>query len=88
MQSLAVPVFNGHFAARGHHDETTTTRQVYNSNVPGAVDGWDGIAVSTGVLKESKKVITGDNTRRDDIVQGSHFSKVRVVVVLVVYKEL
>jgi hypothetical protein len=45
-------------------------------NVPGAVDGGNGVPVGTGVLKERHEVIASDNTGRYEIAKRSHGEKV------------
>jgi hypothetical protein len=55
----------------------TTCFEVSNAkhgfrSVPGAVNGRDGIPVSTGMLKESHEVIAGDHTGGYEIAKGSH----------------
>jgi hypothetical protein len=46
-------------------------RQIF-LNVPGAVDGGDGIPVGTGVLQERHEVIAGDDTGRYEIAKRGH----------------
>jgi hypothetical protein len=44
-----------------------------DANLPGTVHGRNGVAVGTSVLQKSQKVIASDHSRRDEIIQRSHF---------------
>jgi hypothetical protein len=42
------------------------------NDVPGAVHSRNGVAVGAGVFQKSKKVVAGDDTRGDKVIEGSH----------------
>lgn len=44
----------------------------YETNVPGAVEGRDGVAVGTSMLKESQDIVTSDDTSGNKIVESGH----------------
>jgi hypothetical protein len=45
----------------------TTLQQCPSKDAPGTVYSWNGVRVCTGMFKESENIISGDDTRRDDI---------------------
>jgi hypothetical protein len=45
--------------------------------VPSAVHSWESISVCPGMFQQGEEVISGDNSRRDKVVEGSHGQQYR-----------